>query len=135
MPYDTRELLFDTISLNRQIGTFDSLSVNIFVPYHGTPLREWAIKEDWLNPNRQATSVISESILEMPDPYISAPEILAMQLVFPLYVSMDGSEYPDIKRAETFGESGNTLFETLSEEFYRTNYGESEADRKLTFSG
>jgi anaerobic magnesium-protoporphyrin IX monomethyl ester cyclase len=135
VPYDTRELLFDTISLNRQIGTFDSLSVNIFIPYHGTPLREWAIKEDWLNPNRQTTSVISEAIWEMPDPYLSAPEILAMQRVFPLYVSMDRSKYPDIKRAETFGEKGNALFETLSEEFYRTKYGESEADRKLTFSG
>ncbi len=39
MPYETRELLFDSIRLNREIGTFDSLSVNVFVPYHGTPLR------------------------------------------------------------------------------------------------
>ena len=74
--------------LNRQIGTFDSLSVNIFVPYHGTVLRESAIKEGWLDPERQTTSVISESILDMPPPYLSASEILSLQRVFPLYVSM-----------------------------------------------
>jgi len=36
MPYETRELFFETVRLNRQIGDFDSLSVNIFVPYHCT---------------------------------------------------------------------------------------------------
>lgn len=35
--------------------TFDSLSVNIFVPYRGTVLREMALKEGWLDPNVQTT--------------------------------------------------------------------------------
>ena len=135
MPYETRELFFDTVRLNRQIDTFDSLSVNIFVPYHGTPLRDAAIKEGWLDPERQTTSVISESILNMPPPYLSANEILALQRVFPLYVAMPESRYPEIQRAETQDEEGNRIFKTLSEEFYRTKYGEDEASRKLTFAG
>lgn len=135
MPYETRELFFETVRLNRQIGTFDSLSVNIFVPYHGTPLRDMAIKEGWLDPNRQTTSVISESILEMPPPYLSSEEILSLQRVFPLYVSMPESRYPEIKRAESFDEEGNAIFESLSAEFYMAKYGENEEDRKLTFAG
>lgn len=135
MPYETRELFFDTVALNRQIGAFDSLSVNIFVPYHGTPLRDWAIKEGWLDPNLQTTSVISESILEMPPPYLSASDILSLQRVFPLYVNMPEARYPEILRAETRDEEGDRLFESLSAEFYISKYGEDEASRKLTYAG
>lgn len=134
-PYETRELLFDTIRLNRDIGTFDSLSVNIFVPYHGTPLRESAIREGWLDPNRQTTSVISESILEMPAPYLSGSEILSLQRVFPLYVSMHESRYPDIRRAESFDDAGNAAFEALAAEWYEMMYGTDEANRMLTYQG
>lgn len=135
MPYETRELIFDSVRLIREIGTFDSLSVNIFVPYHGTPLREAALKEGWLDPNRQTTSVISESILEMPPPYLSAPEILSLQRVLPLYVGMPESRYPEILRAEQFDEEGNAIFDKLAAEFFRLKYGEDEADRMLTFAG
>jgi len=135
LPYETRELFFETVKLNRQIATFDSLSVNVFVPYHGTPMREWAIQEGWLDPKRQTTSVISESILEMPPPYLSAKEIMSLQRVFPLYVSMPEPRYPEIKRAETRDTEGDKIFEALSEEFFKTKYGEDEASRKLTFAG
>ena len=135
LPYETRELFFETVKLNKQIATFDSLSVNVFVPYHGTPMREWAIQEGWLDPDRQTTSVISESILEMPPPYLSAKEIMSLQRVFPLYVSMPESRYPEIKRAETRDAEGDKIFEALSEEFYIAKYGEDEASRKLTFAG
>ena len=135
MPYETRELIFDSVKLIKQIGTFDSLSVNIFVPYHGTPLREMAIKEGWLDPTRQTTSVISESILEMPPPYLSASEILSLQRVLSLYVSLPESRYAEIERAEQFDEEGNAIFEVLKAEFYETKYGDNEEDRKLTYAG
>jgi len=94
-----------------------------------------AIKEGWLDAKRQTTSVISESILEMPPPYLSASEILALQRVFPLYVSMPESRYPEIQRAESFDQEGNAIFDALSAEFYKAKYGQSEEDRKLTFAG
>jgi radical SAM superfamily enzyme YgiQ (UPF0313 family) len=134
-PYETRNLFFETVALNRAIWTFDSLSVNIFVPYHGTVLRDMALKEGWLDPARQTTSVIAESILEMPPPYLSAPEILSLQRVFPLYVRMPESRYSEIHRAEQFDEEGNELFDRLSREFYEMVYGKDEADRMLTYQG
>jgi radical SAM superfamily enzyme YgiQ (UPF0313 family) len=134
-PYETRPLFFETVALNKEIWTFDSLSVNIFVPYHGTVLRQMALKEGWLDPERQTTSVIAESILEMPPPYLSAQEILSLQRVFPLYVRLPESRYEEIHRAEQFDDEGNEVFERLSKEFYQMVYGKDEADRMLTYQG
>ena len=135
MPYETRDLVFDTIDLVRDIATFDSIAVNIFAPYRGTVLRQKAIDEGWLDPNLQATSFIEKSILSMPEPYLQPEEMLGLQRVFPLYVTMPKSYHVDIKRAEKFDEVGNRLFEDLSEKYYIDKYGTSEADRMLTYAG
>jgi len=135
MPYETRELLFDSIGLCRAIGSFDSLSVNVFVPYHGTPLRDMALQEGWLDPNAQTTSVISKSLLRMPPPYLQPDEILSLQRVFPLYVRLPESRYPEIRLAEQSTPEGDAVFEALSKEFYQLVYGRDEADRMLTYAG
>ncbi|MBI2058289.1 MAG: B12-binding domain-containing radical SAM protein [Nitrospirae bacterium] len=134
-PFETRELFFDTIALNREIGSFDSVSVNIFVPYHGTGLRDAAVRAGWLDPERQTTSVIGESILDMPAPYLSAKEILGLQRTFPLHVKLPISRAGDIRRAESFDELGNKVFERLSREYYQIMYGEDEVTRRLTYVG
>jgi radical SAM superfamily enzyme YgiQ (UPF0313 family) len=134
-PYETRALLMDSVRLCRDIGTFDSLSVNVFVPYHGTPLREMAIKEGWLDPELQTTSVIAKSMLTMPKPHLSADEILGLQRVFPLYVRMPEARYPEIQRAESLDDEGNRIFDGLAEEFYTMTYGTDEANRMLTYIG
>lgn len=134
-PYETRELLLESVRLNREIGSFDALSVNVFVPYHGTVLREMALKERWLDPERQTTSVIAESILTMPAPYLSGKEILGLQRVFPLYVRLPESRYPEVRRAETFDEEGDAIFNKLAKEFYDLVYGVDEAERMLTYVG
>ena len=94
-----------------------------------------AIQEGWLDPEVQTTSVIAKSILRMPKPYLQPDEILSLQRVFPLYVRMPESRYPEIAIAERFDEEGNAIFETLSKEFYRMVYGKDEADRMLTYAG
>lgn len=111
------------------------MSVNVFVPYHGTVLREMALKEGWLDPDRQTTSVIAESILTMPPPYLSGQEILSLQRVFPLYVRLPESRYPEIRRAESLDKEGDAVFEAISAEFYKLVYSADEADRMLTYAG
>ena len=135
MPYETRELVFDTIELAKDIETFDSIAVNIFAPYRGTVLRKKAIEEGWLDPSLQATSFIEKSILTMPKPYLQPEEMLGLQRVFPLYVTMPKSYYPDIERAEKFDDVGNEIFNKLSKKYYIDKYGTSEADRMLTYAG
>ena len=80
-------------------------------------------------------TVIAESILEMPPPYLSGKEILGLQRVFPLYVKMPEWRYPEIERAEAFDGAGDAMFDALSAEFYEMTYGKDEADRMLTYAG
>jgi anaerobic magnesium-protoporphyrin IX monomethyl ester cyclase len=134
-PYETRELIMETVRLCREIDSFDSLSVNVFVPYHGTPLRDMAIKEGWLDPELQTTSVIAKSLLTMPPPYLSGDEILGLQRAIPLYVRLPESRYPEIRRAEALDDEGDRVFEGLAKEFYELVYGVEEAERKLTYAG
>ena len=135
MPYETRDLVFETIDLVRKIETYDSIAVNIFAPYRGTVLRQKAIEEGWLDPTLQATSFIERSILKMPKPYLQPEEMLGLQRVFPLYVTLPESYHDDIKRAEQFDDIGNALFEDLSEKYYVDKYGTSKAERMLTYAG
>ena len=135
LPYETRDLFFDTVNLTREIGSFDAATPNIFVPYHGTPLRDAAIKEGWLDPNKQTNSFYGESLLTMPKPYLQPDEILGLQRVFALYTTMPESRFPEIKRAETSDEEGNHLLDELTKEFYITKYGTNEVDRMLTYAG
>ena len=133
-PYEKGKMVFDTISLSKEMESFDALSVNILVPNLGTSLREMAIAEDWLNPDQQTTSIIAESILDMPPPYRTASEILSLQRAMPLYVKLPQSIYPEVERVERFDGTGNELFEKLSEEFYQLTYGVDETDRKIIYA-
>ena len=49
MPGETRDLVMDTVELIRSLVGFDALTVSIFTPYHGTVLRDVAIKNGWLD--------------------------------------------------------------------------------------
>ncbi len=51
MPGETRELIMDTIHFTRTIKGFDTVTVSIFTPYHGTVLRDIAVKNGWLEKN------------------------------------------------------------------------------------
>jgi len=137
MPYETRELFFDTVRFIRQIKSWDALSVNIFVPYHRTVLRDMALREGWLDPNAQTTSVIAESILRMPSPYLQPDEILVLQHVLPLYSRFDESRWQEIEEVERNWKNadGQALFKNLSNEWYASTYGTDEKDRMLTYQG
>ena len=60
-PGETRELVMDTVELTRLIKGYDTLTVSIFTPYHGTKLREVAVKNGWLEKNTITTHTTSES--------------------------------------------------------------------------
>jgi len=135
MPYETRDLIFETIDLIREIGSWDALSVNTFVPYHKTLLRDDALKEGWLDPDKLTTSVISESILEMPEPYLNSKEILGLVKTLPLYSRFPKSRYKEIQKAELEKEINGPVFSKLKEEWYELTYGTNEEERNLTYQG
>ena len=110
-PNETRELIFETIELNRQISAYDALTVSCFVPYHGTVLRDLAVEQGLVD-TESIVCDLHHSTLNMPQ--LPAEEIDGLLRTFPLYVHFDKSLWPDINRAETFDDEGNQSFELLS---------------------
>ena len=84
-PYETEELVCDTIRLNREIKA-DSFSLSIFAPYMGTSLHETCVKEGYIKegvPPR--ISIIDESVLDMPQ--LKRERILELYKNFVKYIS------------------------------------------------
>ncbi len=114
-PDETRKLTFDTIELNRKI-TADSINAFFFVPYHGTPLREYAIQKGYLDPEAKPDSLMRSSILKMPQ--FPGNEIKGLVRTFPLYVKMPKSYFPKIKIAEQLNEKGDKMLAELRDVFF-----------------
>ena len=112
-PDETRELVFDTICLNRQIKS-DSLNVFFFVPYSGTALRQYCIDKKYLLDNSLSNvSIIDRPVLKMSN--LSINEIEGLVRTFPLYVKLPKKYYKKIKIAET----DNVVFNELKEIFFK----------------
>lgn len=139
MPYETRELVFETIALNRELGGFDSIAPNVFTPYRGTPLRDMALKEGWLDPDARTDSFVGGSLLRMPAEkgYLQEHEILRLQQTYRMYVEFPKERWPEIERAEmALGtDEGQALWEKLKIELFEKKWGMTEEERKLTYSG
>ena len=130
MPDETRDLIFDTIKFVRKLpDNIDATGAFIFAPYHGTPLREFAIQKGYIGDDEICSlSNTSQSMLRMPT--ISREEIQGLAKVFSFYVKFPENRWNDIKIAEMDNEEGNEMFIKLGKEFdnkYR-NYKASALD-------
>ncbi len=120
MPDETRDLIFDTINFVRKLpNNIDATGAFIFAPYHGTPLRELAIKKGYINDDEICSlSNTSESMLRMNT--ISKEEIQGLAKVFSLYIKFPKERWPEIKIAEKSDKEGNLMMEKLGKEFDKT---------------
>jgi len=122
-PGETRELIFDTIELNRHIQSA-TINAYLFNPYKGTELYDVCLQKGYL-PNKNTEQVIDialseefpyfKTILNMPQ--ISKNELCGLQRTFVLYAKLPRSEFPRIRIAEEFTEKGNRMFAALREEY------------------
>ena len=101
LPFETREQIMQTIKLLRecQVG---SVSLNIFIPYEGTKLREVCIKEKLFDPIKQDKE-IAEGDGTAPiiaNSNLSKEELLKIYNSFILYVMAPEEVYPVVKLAE-----------------------------------
>ncbi len=131
MPGETRELVMDTVRLARSIKGYDTITAFIFTPYHGTPLRQVAIDNGWLEPGTITKHNTSRSLLRMPPPYLNADEIDGLLSVLPLYCYFPETEWPQIRRAEQSDEEGLRIREHYSDIYSRNFLGESDRAEKL----
>jgi radical SAM superfamily enzyme YgiQ (UPF0313 family) len=114
-PGETRELVFDTIELNRALGT-DSINAFLFTPYRGTSMYNDAVASGYLEADAETNSLVTGSILDMPT--ISKDELMGLVRTFSLYVKFPYDEWPEIALAEQFTPEGNAKFEELSRRYY-----------------
>ena len=114
-PGETRELIFDTIELNRRLGA-DSYNAYYFTPYHGTAMRKDAVEKGYVTEDAETGTLITGSILNMPT--ISREEIMGLVRTFSLYVKFPKEEWPEIAIAEKFAPEGDAKFAELSKRYY-----------------
>lgn len=119
-PGETRELIFDTIELNRELN-LDNIMIHVFNPYRGTSLYDLSIERGYISPDHMAGDYRADFTLNMP--HIKKEEILGLQRTFALYVKFPKEMWPEIRIAEKFDEEGNKKFEELSG-VYRKKYFE-----------
>jgi len=117
-PDETRELIFDTIELNRKIP-FDTTHATSFAPFRGTELYDYSVKKGYYSPTKSIGCLFIDTPLSMPQ--LSKNEIEGLRRTFSLYSRLDKSYWPEIERAERNDEKGRDVFQKLVE-IYRANF-------------
>lgn len=125
-PDETRELVFDTIELNRHIAS-DTMTCSVFMPYSGTRLRQMAIDKGYLHPDAICpASNFDDTVLNMPPPYLSKEQIKALRRVFAMYIKFPKERWPEIAEAEASTPKGNLIWEKLRKEFIEKFFVDSD---------
>ena len=122
-PTETRDLVFDTIELNRHFMS-DGINAYSFTPFHGTPLRTLAEQLGYVAKGALARSIMVPTMLSMPQ--FPKDEIEGVRRCFVLYVKMPKQRWQDIRRAEALTEEGDRIFQELKGECRNgyMNYGD-----------
>ena len=122
-PDETRELIFDTIELNRHIQSA-TINAYLFNPYKGTELYKVCLEKGYL-PKEGDEKVIDASLSEdfpyfktvLNMPTISKAELVGLQRTFVLYAKLPRSEFSRIRIAEKFDTEGDRMFQELKDEY------------------
>ncbi len=130
-PGETRENVMETVNLVREIVGFDTLTVSIFTPYHGTGLRDMAVQNKWLDDDVITVHTTSSSLLNMPPPFLSRYDIDNLMRVIPLYVFFDKEEWHDIRRIEANEKDSDRLYDYYSLIYKRDFLGEDVDDNLI----
>ena len=122
LPYENRELLFDTIKLCRDIYQLNKLmEINFFtfVPYRGNVLYDLCKKDGFLDESIEYyddSSVISgKSLLKFTPEWHE--ELEGLIKTFKLYVELPEEYFPKIRIAERSSQEGTEMYTWLLSEF------------------
>ncbi|MDP6708536.1 MAG: radical SAM protein [Alphaproteobacteria bacterium] len=115
-PTETREMIFDTIRLDRELQP-DGVMVSFFSPYKGATLREMCQDLGYIEDDEIAEDYRLGPTMDMPQ--LSAKELVGLHRTFPLYVKFPEAEWPQIRIAEADTAEGNAAFQEYSERYTR----------------
>ncbi|MGO9013555.1 MAG: B12-binding domain-containing radical SAM protein [Dissulfurispiraceae bacterium] len=124
-PTETRELVFDTIELNRQIKS-DGINAYAYTPFHGTPLRKMSEALGYVEKGSLARCISNPTMISMP--HFPKEAIEGIRRCFVLYAKMPKRRWKDIGKAEKLTPEGDTIWRELKDECLQKymNYGDYE---------
>ncbi len=124
-PEENRDLVFDTIALNRKL-IVDTTNCVAFAPFRGTPLHKICVEKGYIKADQLGFGSMTTSLfLDLPT--FPKEEIQGLRRTFSLYVRMPKKYWPDIERAEKLDEDGDKIFSELSNIFLE-NYFSVQGD-------
>lgn len=109
-PGETRELVFDTINLNRKLK-FDTTNAYAFSPFHGTPLHEVCLKNGLISEDRTVKNLTIDTVLDTPN--LPKQEVEGLRKTFALYARLPKEFWPQIRIAEGYDKAAQNAFEEL----------------------
>jgi radical SAM superfamily enzyme YgiQ (UPF0313 family) len=115
-PSENRELIFDTIRLNKQLWNINNkmeFNIFLFAPFRGCELYDLCMEKGLLRTESitDKTDMATESVLDFP--YAFKKELRGLLKTFNLYVKLPQEYYPQIKVAEEDNPEGREMFEEL----------------------
>lgn len=131
-PGETRDLVMDTVEVTRAINGYDALTVSVFTPYHGTRLRDVAVRNGWLDRSVITKHTTSKSLLKMPAPYLNADQINGLMYTLPFYCFFDKDLWSDIEIAENGDEDKLNYYR---ERYKREFLGENQDSNRVSLPG
>ena len=124
-PDETRELIFDTIELNRKL-IFDTTNAFPYAPFHGTSLHKLCLERGYITNEFNPGSLNVDVPLDMPQ--LSREEISGLRRTFALYARMSREYWPEIKMAEKDDEEGNKIYNRLTKIYQEKYFGTHKDD-------
>ncbi len=113
-PTETREMVFDTIELDREIDAH-GIMVSFFSPYRGCTLRQVCELEGYIKEDEIAEDYRLGPSMDMPQ--LSRSELVGLHRTFPLYVKFPKSEWDTIKMCEADTPEADLIYRELSERY------------------
>ena len=120
-PYETREMAFDTVRLNKTFVDPKIVDINsyAFTPFHGTPLRTLCEDLGFIKKSDICESFVANgSLLDMPQ--FTRDEVNGLTRTFNMYVNFPENRWKEIRLAENNTKEGNKIYSELRDEFIQT---------------
>jgi len=111
-PFERRIDTYKSIILCKKIRP-SVASVSIFQPYPGQELTKVCVEKGFVSKDAQPGTFVSDSLLDMPKPYLSKSEITNMWRVFMLYAVLPKKYRKDIEKCEVDYENNQELYNNL----------------------
>ncbi len=110
MPEENRKLIFDSIKFTRQLPKdVEKTGAFIFAPYHGTQLRELAVKKGYIKNPESICDITKPEESMLDQPQLPREELIGLAKTVGLYQKLPESKWKFIEKAEGSGKEAIEL--------------------------